>query len=298
MDVSRGNICRIGLLVFLLLLLCVPYAGCAVSGESKEDRDGSLSQIQAAEDGQIAVSFLGTAEDADCMIISSGKRAVMIDTGEEQDGERILAVLEEKGIEVIDYMILTHPDADHVGGADAVLRNFRVLQVVEPVYGGDAEKEERFEKLNGYCEENGIPVRRLKENLNVSTDYLDFTVYPPEKPYYEKANNYSLAVLVSHGSVHLFFAGDALRIRSEELLEIPLPEIDLYKVPHHGRDNKATEEMFEAIRPRYAVVTAGDAEEEVKKSCSKLGVQLFFTGQQGWEFISDGKELRINEKNG
>lgn len=128
--------------------------------------------------------------------------------------------------------------------------------------------------------------------------YLDFTVYPPEKPYYEKANNYSLAVLVSHGSVHLFFAGDALRIRSEELLEIPLPEIDLYKVPHHGRDNKATEEMFEAIRPRYAVVTAGDAEEEVKKSCSKLGVQLFFTGQQGWEFISDGKELRINEKNG
>lgn len=275
---------RVKLTFLWLLLSSMVLSGCTIDEES---------QTKIAENAEVLVSFLKTEDDADCIMISSGERAVMIDTGEARDGKQILKVMEERGIETIDYMILTHPDKDHVGGAGLILENVPVLHVVEPVYSGDEEKEQRFKILNAYCQEKEIPVTCPAQDLAVSTKYLDFTVYPPQEEYYKKANNYSLAVLVSHGEVNMFFTGDALRIRTQELLGIALPEIDLYKVPHHGRANEATEEMFATVNPKYAVVTAYSAEEEVRQSCDKLGIPLFLTGEQNWEFVSDGKELRV-----
>ncbi len=263
------------------------------AGADTGSADAGKTSDETAENGEVHICFLKTAEDADCIIIRSGQSAVMIDTGEEQDGERMLEELKGQGITAVDYLILTHPDKDHVGGAALLLDSLPVSHVVEPAYVGEEKKEERLERINKSCEEKGIPVVCLTDKvLEISAGYVELTVYPPQEAYYEKANNYSLAVLAGHGEVHMFFTGDALRIRSEELLEIELPEIDLYKVPHHGRANKATEEMFEKVSPKYAVVTADAAEAEVIQSCEKLGAQLFLTGEQSWEFISDGKELR------
>lgn len=258
--------------------------------------DGRNTAGETAESGEVHVRFLKTADDADCIIINSRERAVMIDTGEEQDGKRMLEALEEQGVAAVDYLILTHPDKDHVGGAALLLDSLPVYHVLMPAYTGEEKKEGRFARIQESCEEKGIPVAYPSEELAVSTGYLDLTVYPPQEAFYEKANNYSLAVLASHGEVSMFFTGDALRIRSEELMEIELPEIDLYKVPHHGRANQATEEMFGKVKPKYAVVTAGSAEDEVKRSCEEQGAQLFLTGEKSWEFISDGKELRLADE--
>ena len=275
---SKRTVPILWLLVFGILI-----TGCRGGGKQPK--------AMAQEGAEVRVRFLKTAEDADCIIISCGERSVIIDTGEEQDGERMLGALEEQGITSVDYLFLTHPDKDHVGGAALLLESLPVYHVVEPLYQGEEKKEGRFDRLEESCGEKGIPVITPTEEWMADTGYLELTVYPPQETFYEKANNYSLAVLVSHGDVHMFFAGDALRIRSEELLELTLPEIDLYKVPHHGRANKATEELFKKVDPEYAVVTAYAAEDEVKQSCAEQGVRLFLTGERDWEFISDGKEL-------
>lgn len=280
------------------------YAGETQENRGKQEKDftagnpaeGGSTTTEDAERGEVHVRFLKTAEDADCIMINSGERAVIIDTGEERDVKRMLEALEEQGVTAVDYMILTHPDKDHVGGATLLLETFPVYHVMMPAYEGEEKKEERFARIRESCEEKGIPVTYPSEELTVSTGYLDFTVYPPQEAFYEKANNYSLAVLANHGEVSMFFTGDALRIRSEELMEIELPEIDLYKVPHHGRANQATEELFGKVSPKYAVVTAGSAEDEVIRSCEEQGAQLFLTGEKGWEFISDGKELRLADE--
>lgn len=273
--------------ILWLLVLGIFLTGCRGGGGKLPETEIEIE----TETEMVRVRFLKTAEDADCIMISCGDRAVMIDTGEEQDGERMLEALEEQGITSVDYLFLTHPDKDHVGGAALLLESLPVYHVVEPFYQGEEKKEERFDGLEESCGEKGIPVIIPTEEWTADTGYLEFTVYPPQETFYEKANNYSLAVLVSHGDVHMFFTGDALRIRSEELLELSLPEIDLFKVPHHGRANKATEALFEKVAPEYAVVTAYSAEEEVKQSCEGQGAGLFLTGDQDWEFISDGKEL-------
>ena len=70
------------------------------------------------------VTFLDVGQ-GDCTIIQTKDGNMMIDAGNNSWGETVVAALDERGIEELDYLILTHPDADHIGGADNVLRELR-----------------------------------------------------------------------------------------------------------------------------------------------------------------------------
>ena len=96
---------------------------------------------------------------------------------------------------------------------------------------------------------------------------LKLQIWPPEDFYYEKDNDYSIAVLVEHGSVNLFFAGDAQKQRLQELEQREFPDIDLYKVAYHGRDSSHSAQLIRQIEPRLAVVTA---KEPLGRNCGCL----------------------------
>ncbi|MFR6321922.1 MAG: hypothetical protein ACLUNG_11935 [[Clostridium] leptum] len=83
---------------------------------------------------------------------------------------------------------------------------------------------------------------------------LKLQIWPPEDFYYEKDNDYSIAVLVEHGSVNLFFAGDAQKQRLQELEQREFPDIDLYKCLSNRVQPQR--QLIRQIEPRLAVVTA------------------------------------------
>lgn len=248
--------------------------------------------FRAKSDEELQVRILQTEEDADCIILYQGGNAVMIDTGEAQDGEYITEMMKEAGIERLDALILTHPDKDHIGGALDVLQAVSVEKVIQPYY--DGEKEE-LEAIKSYCGKEGIQVYYPNHVWKVRTGYMNLLVYPPQEKHYKEDNNYSLAVLAEHGKVKMFFGGDALRKRSEELMTLHLPEVDLYKVPYHGRANQASDELFETLWPDYAVVTSDAADEEIMRCSEKCGSRLLFSREEDVVFRSDGERLTLYE---
>lgn len=275
---------KIGIIIAWSIFITLLVAGFLAAG-------GKLIGT-TQENFSIKIRFLQTKDDADCIIISKGKNAIIIDTGEKTDAEMIKNELEEAGITTIDYLILSHPDSDHIGGALEIVSSIPVLKVIEPHF--DGEKEE-LEELNHYCRENGIPIFYPTHIWKVRTDYIHLLIYPALEKHYKDTNNYSLAVLAEHGSVRMFFAGDAKKKRSEELLGMNLPEVELYKVPHHGRANSATDKMFDKLKPEFAVVTSDTADKEVWDACSEWGTELLFTGEGMMTFESDGKVLILEE---
>lgn len=246
----------------------------------------------AESDEELQVRILRTKGDADCMLLYQGENAVMIDTGEAQDGEYITEILQETGIGRLDALILTHPDKDHIGGALAVLQAVSVEKVIQPCY--DGEKEE-LEAIKSYCGSEGIQVYYPNHVWRIRTGYVNLLVYPPQEKHYKEDNNYSLAVLAEHGKVKLFFGGDALGKRSEELMTMHLPKVDLYKVPYHGRANRTSDELFETLRPDYAVVTSDTADEEIILCGEQCGSRLLFSREADVVFSSDGEQLTLYE---
>ena len=105
-------------------------------------------------EGEMYVTFLDVGQ-GDCTIIQTKDGNMMIDAGNNSWGETVVAALDERGIEELDYLILTHPDADHIGGADNVLREITVEKVLMPDVENDTVTYTEVENL---ISEKQIPV--------------------------------------------------------------------------------------------------------------------------------------------
>lgn len=242
----------------VLLLLAGLVSGCQNGKE--------------AENLPLSVYFYGCSEDADAILLHVDDTDVIIDTGVYQDSERLVEQMEENGVSQIDLMILTHPDKDHIGGAVGILEQFPVDRVIQT----DAKKGS---ELQGELEEKlkGELVTVPTEVRQYTYGDLTLTVYPPKEAEYENTNNYSIAVLAEYEGRRIFFAGDAKKKRITELLEEELPQVDVYKCTHHGRDEGKGTDLIERLHPSVAVVTAGVPEEETRKALEAVGAQVYTT---------------------
>ncbi len=265
-------------------ILCVVLAAAfLLSGRSKTVPDLSSRSVESAR-----ILFAGTKDDADCVIVLNGDVCVMIDSGEEQDAEHILALLRREGVEEIACLILTHPDKDHIGGAPTLLENFPIQKIVVPDYD---QPKDSYDVLLEQAEELEISVLTLEEREELCYKELSLSIWPPEETYYDKDNNYSLAVLAEYGEVKMFFAGDAQKKRMKELLQYNLPQVDLYKVSYHGRNLTSGVKLIDIIRPQYAVVTAAAPGKEIELALTSVDAQIVCTRGQDALFVSDGKEI-------
>lgn len=243
---------------------------------------------QKAEGPVTAVCFQ-TQNDADATLLYQDGAAVLIDTGEKADAQHIIEVLEKNGITELDCIVLSHPDVDHIGGAMEIAAKICVKKVVQPYY--PKQDKEYLTVLNQWFLEQEIPIVYPTHTLRLTIGEMNLLVYPPLEKNYNQSNNYSLGLLVQHNNVKMMFAGDALRKRSEELLRINLPQVDMYKVAHHGRANSASERLFEVLVPRYAVVTADSADKSIVATAAKLETKMFYTASGDKIFVSDGNLL-------
>lgn len=249
----------------------------------------SSQKVKQVEKGTpVEISFLGLKEDADCTLIQQGNLNVIIDTGEKQDGYKIINYLKEKKVETIEYLILTHPDLDHIGGAVDIMDNFKVKNIIQPYY---PKKKEELNNIGKKAEDKGVAIIYPTLTRKFTIGEINLTVYPPLEKNYSKDNNYSIVTLVNHGKVNMLFAGDAEKKRLEEIMLIKWENISLCKIPHHGRANINSEPFIKAIKPSYGVVTSKDADELIKEACKVVNTQLLYTGTGDKIFQSDGQVL-------
>ncbi len=250
----------------------------------------NLTRNTSEASGDVHIDCLKTEDDADCIVLWQDGAAVMIDTGEKGDFEHILMHLKDNGINSIDYMLLTHNDKDHIGSALDIVKSVEVKCVIE---SPNADENDNILKLNAYLDDNGIKIMYPTHNIRISAGEMSFNIYPPNKANYEDKNNYSIAALLRHGKVNCLFTGDTLKKRDEELLLIDWPSIDLYKVPYHGRACSKSDDLFEAVSPKYAVVTSDEADDVIVDSAAKTGATLLYTRKEDIRFLSDGEELKL-----
>jgi beta-lactamase superfamily II metal-dependent hydrolase len=269
------------------------------------------------EDFGMMEIFVFDIGKADAILITTENHAVLIDTGEEKHGHEIADYLISKNVNEIDCLIITHFHKDHVGGADTIIRNLTVKEVIVPNYGKESKHYNRFIAAMDEAELN---YNALKETVKFTLDNAEFTVYPPWQEYYHYAdsvtdededydsddenddvpneNNFSLVVSVNHGNNNFLFTGDAKSKRLKELLmtdSIYYTDYDFLKVPHHGRFNVRGIDFIYTIRPKYAVITCSQdnpADERIIRALEATGAEIFFTLNGNVYCISDGKSLK------
>ena len=244
----------------LLLTLIWILTACS-SGTKKAPEDSAAKTT-------LDVHFFDAGK-ADAILLTTEDSAVLIDAGEKGFGKTILAYLEEQGVEKLDYLIVTHFDKDHVGGAAKVINNISVGTVLQSNSPKDSDEYEKYVKALANA---GIEPVTVRETLTFTLGGVTYTVDPPVRETYadDPSNNSSLIVSVVNGADSFLFTGDAQTARLAELLDGDVSGVDVLKLPHHGQDEPLLDALLSATRPEYAVITSSDEEPESAATVAAL----------------------------
>lgn len=124
---------------------------------------------------------------SDCILVEIGNKVIMIDTGEDKNGKQIVDRLKEKGINTLDYLILTHLDKDHIGGVDSVLSSVKVKNIIQANYKKDSKQYDEY--IDSLKKADIEPVL-LKDNMNIVINSAEINIHPASKSKYESSNDY------------------------------------------------------------------------------------------------------------
>lgn len=266
------------ILFSILLIITISFLTSCTGSHNSPYTDGSGNLPASGVYGAI----LNTGK-SDAIILTVDGETMVIDAGETENGDDVLAHLKSCGIDNIKYFLITHFDNDHVGGAAAVVSGTSVQNVIIPDYVRDSKNYNSF--MNALSAKNIEPLT-LKNDMNISLGNAVISLYPSKRtePYTKDGddNAFSIVSIAEYNGVRLLFAGDAESERIEELLNSGIElDCDFIKVPHHGKkDGNESLELAEAVSAKYAVITDSGGEpasEKVLKAYKDLGTEVFET---------------------
>jgi competence protein ComEC len=250
---------------------------------------------------EVRITFLDVGQ-GDSIVVEVGKEKVyLIDGGgtlrfghEEAWRKRrdpfevgkdiLLPFLRSRGIEHIDCLIMTHGDADHVGGLPAILPYFSFGVVVvngKPPQGTEQEVINALRKRN-------VPIITGKPGVSwLDTPDVRWTWLHPGPSDGMAGNDASVVLLLSAFGRNILFTGDLEKDGEAVLLQHELPDVDVLKVGHHGSQTSTTPGLLVRIKPESAVISAGrhnrygHPSTVVLQRLSDAGVNVYRTDQQG-----------------
>ncbi|MCC0627985.1 MULTISPECIES: ComEC/Rec2 family competence protein [unclassified Clostridioides] len=289
----------LSLIAILLIVVNITANGkIKLTSESylKSNKNGvSQNNIQSSTKNTAFKTTILSTGKSDCILIEIGDKVIMIDTGEDKNGKQIVDRLKEKGINTLDYLILTHLDKDHIGGVDSVLSSVKINNIIQANYKKDSKQYDEY--IDSLKKADVEPVV-LKEKMDIVINSAEINIQPASKSQYESSNDYSIITSINYGAHKFLFSGDAEEKRLAEFIGENTLKYDFVKIPHHGRYDKLTEAFLESISPKYAVITCSEKkepDEDVLKILKKLNIKTFLTSNGDIVIKSDGKTLSVNQ---
>ena len=199
-----------------------------------------------------------------------GGGTLLVDTGpitpsHDAGKKTVVPFLKRKGISAIDLLVITHPDADHCGGAASVIRSFPVGRVIENDAGGQTAV---YNAYHAAAVARGSPLLRAwrGEKLVVAECARLYVLWPGrgrsaslKSPRRASSNNASIVFKLVYGRVSFLFTGDAERDSETGMIRSfgSFLGSTVLKVAHHGSDSGTSPEFLDAVRPAVALVSVG-----------------------------------------
>jgi len=222
--------------------------------------------IGERRDDAFRMTFLDVGQGDAAFLEFPGGKTMLIDAGPATPGwdagERIvLPFLGRKGIRRIDYLVVSHPHSDHLGGVPAVLRAMEVGRVID---GGSVAGSALYREYRKLIDSLRIPYRpvgagdRFGEDLPVGA----YVLWPDTLSGSRRANLNEQSVVIEfrYGTTSALFTGDAEK-GAEAIISDRYGDFldaDILKAGHHGSSTSSTPGFVSKVTPEVAVISVGE----------------------------------------
>lgn len=224
--------------------------------------------------GELSIHFLepGNANAGDCVYIKAGEADILVDAGSRKSSVSTIKKYLDDYVKdgVLEYVIATHADTDHIAGfaaSDGIFSLYECKTIIdfartnkttdiynEYVLNRQAEETagaKHYTALDCVKETNGA-----KKTYDITAEISITFLY---QEFYEKKsgkeNNYSVCFMLKHGERNFLFTGDLEEAGEKSLVKSnDLPEVELFKAGHHGSKTSSNDVLLSVIKPKIVCV--------------------------------------------
>ncbi len=239
--------------------------------------------VQTARRSDLTVTVLDVGQ-GQSVVLTSGNTTALVDCGgTKAPGDTAATCLQSVGKGTLDLLVLTHFHEDHAGGVPELMGRVRVKAMALPDVDRDSPLRREIEAL---AKDQGTEVHYITETTQVALEKAVLTLHPPLSGSRE-TNEQCLALVCTSGDWDALITGDMPREEEQRLAARGiLPDAELLVAGHHGSKYSTSQELLEAVRPEWAVIsvgynTYGHPAQETLDRLAALDITCYRTDQRG-----------------
>ncbi len=280
--------------------------------ENEVKTDTNLT-LQEAKDKKLKITFLDVGQgDATFIEFDNGEQ-MLVDCAIDARVIEALGRVMEYWDHDIDYMVVTHPDLDHYGGCEEVLKRFAVKNIVYT--GLKKQNDDAWVSWWQSVQDEGTNYIEIssEEEWNISSTTLHF-LYPdhsisldsniPELNKEADDNNTSIVFEIEYNNNQILMMGDAENDLENYLIDVYGEELnsDLLKAGHHGSANASSQKFIDIVTPSTTVFSSGlnnrfgHPSARILKRLERASSTIWRTDWHGDIRVEVGEEINVVNK--
>lgn len=245
--------------VWLLIAVCVAMmvliAGCS-RNNGKLAEQGQVAEGQQHSPLIVKVLDIG---QGDAILIRVAGQTVLVDTGDIEQRDKMVAYIKKEGITTIDKVIITHPHADHLGGMPGIIDNFKVGHIYDSGKTGTTALYRQYLSL---VNKKNIPFTVVTPGTEIIiANDIKLKFLAPDKSLLadNEINNSSVVAKLIDNKFSMLLTGDAEKESEALMIKGYASELksNVLKAGHHGSNTSSTPEFLKAVGPEAAIISVG-----------------------------------------
>lgn len=201
---------------------------------------------------KLTVHYIDVGQ-GDAILIQYGNKNTLIDAGEEKYYTQLRTYLKSIQVKKIHNLIVTHPDSDHIGGADYIIRDYKVNNIYMTKFTNSSGE---YKELIAAIKKYDVNRVNVKIGMKIGLGGIKATVlYAKNRG--TDANDSSIVLRLKHDKKSFLFTGDISAKIENQLAEDYNVNVDVLKVSHHGSSYSSAIAFVKETSPEYSVISVG-----------------------------------------
>jgi len=258
------------------------------------------SREPVSVEGEMEIHVIDCGQ-ADCILLLSEDEVMLVDTGDLDDDytNKIINYLKDFNITSIDYLILTHADSDHIGGAPEIINEFDIGKCIMPDF---VKTTKIYENTLKALSDNQVDCELPTPGDIFTVGEASCKILAPLKDY-KDCNDSSVVIRVDFGKRSVLLTGDAEKESEADIASTYSSadlKVDVLKSGHHGSRTSSSTGLLDKADPEYAVISCGEGNsyghphEETIERYESYGITTYRTDLLGTIVLTtDGTSLEF-----